>query len=633
MANRLLRALLVILGLCCCGRAQTTFKGNTIVQGTGVTINPGSTYTHIYAVFPPQNDPLNASNNTNFKTYVMTKNAIEGVTVPIQWNWVEADTPPTTTPCSPLGTDVCQQDPVVTSYYHIYNWSSVDGATGSAGCTDHTTQSVSQWFCDFPSHDSTGVFKKVNIELYGYGNGTAITPAYVTGPAWATAAGSTYPHQDVLNVVNDGACGNAAAYSGISVPASTWQGDNSSPYSTITVKNWTGHPFIDGDNIWITGSTTSAFNVNGQYGTAQYGGAIHYISSSSFSYVGSGVESAQVINPTGMTAVSGIQSWIVPYEIPYEAAYQAFLKAAIYHFSHLNITNTVTGGNKNRIQTTSQIVYIRPGVARRGEATPICTSDLMSGGSVQTVPAYTADGAVWQAWYTQVNTTVQSANPLMQIMFAIDAGDPASRNALYATQEAGIAVSHSNAVGMYNGFGSQGLANSDIGSFVLGNCNDASTSAPNTNENWGCMFAKYWSGATSITNMPAVPTTVPLELQQADCSNPTMFSMLSTSCVLVTPYGLTLDLRNLYPFATSHYASILELYSQDALLAYDPYFCDPDTTSQKCTQMTGYDWFSTTLPADAQYSFFEAVGQNGTVPSCTSPGCYKQFIDGAQGNH
>jgi hypothetical protein len=607
----------MLLGLCTGALAQTTLSGHTVLQGTNVTINPGSTYTHIYVVFPPQSDPFHASNNTNFKTYMMTQSAIEGVTIPVLWNTVEAGTLPSTTPCANVGTDTCQQDPVATTYYHTYSWGVVDGPNGYTFCTDSTTGSSSQWFCDFPS--GSGNFKKVSLGLYGQGAGGPATPTYVTSASWiaaiAAASSSSYLYQDAVNRVNAGTC--ASGYTGSTVPSvSAWMGDNSTPFSTITVTNWSGHPFIDGDTIWVNGFTAvPAFNI-----TNQHGSTIHYISTSSFSYTGSGVSNANVTPVAGITAVSALQSWLVPYENPYASAYQAFLKAAIYHFNHYS--NTASGFN----QTTKQIGYVRPGVGRQSEATPICTSELESGGSNPSNPAYSQ--MIWEGWYTTVNSAVQSAGPLMQIMFSIDAGDPLARNASYATDEAGIAVSHSNGVGMFNGFGSQGLAYSDIGGFNPNDC-DGGTGVPDTNENWGCMFAKYWSASTGTLHMEGSPSAVPLELQQVDCSNPTG-SMGSGTCFLAgNPPGLTGDLRVLYPFATSHYASILELYSQDALLAYDPYFCD--VSSGSCTQATNYDWFGASLSASDQYDFFTAVGQFGGT--CTLPGCYNIFINAAQGYH
>ena len=195
----------------------------------------------------------------------------------------------------------------------------------------------------------------------------------------------------------------------------------------------------------------------------------------------------------------------------------------------------------------------------------------------------------------------------------------------------------SNAVGMYNGFGSQGLEQSDTSYYAPLNC--PSINPPGTSENWGCMFSTYWSGATSITNangtIVANPTTVPLELQQVDCSNPTGYSSGSGSCFLTShPPGITGDLRTLYPFTTSQHVSILELYSQDALLAYDPNFCDTSagcsSSGGSCKHSSAYDWFSTVLSADEQCNFYENVGKGIT---CTGTGCYADTINKIHGYH
>src|ERR1700726_1683395 len=104
-----LARLLVVFALCSTALAQTTVRGNTTkLQGT-VTINPGSVYTHIYALFPPQINPTGSSNPNNIVANVMTQSAIDGATIFAPWNQVETSNP-TTTPCSPVGTDLCQQD-------------------------------------------------------------------------------------------------------------------------------------------------------------------------------------------------------------------------------------------------------------------------------------------------------------------------------------------------------------------------------------------------------------------------------------------------------------------------------------------------------------------------------------------
>lgn len=163
--------------------------------------------------------------------------------------------------------------------------------------------------------------------------------------------------------------------------------------------------------------------------------------------------------------------------------------------------------------------------------------------------------------------------------------------------------------------------------------------APNTSENWGCMFATYWSGATgSIGSMTAVPTTVPLELQQADCSNPAGVSSSSGNCFIQVSgnTGLTLDLRPLYQFAINQHATVLELYYQDALLAYDPNYCK--ISGGTCVSATNYDWFPSDFTPAVQYGSYCSVGQNTVqgvtgCTGCTGGPCYADKLNSVHGYH
>ena len=206
----------------------------------------------------------------------MTQASIDGVTVPVHWSAVETIAP-TTTPRSPVGTDVCQQDPAAPTYYHTYdNWSAIDGT----GCTDFNADSVSQWFCDFPS--GSGTFKKVNLMLFGITQGAlnTYTPNYVTQSWWASAVGFAQP-QDAVNTIDAGGCGG---YAGNAVPVgSRWAGDNTTPNSTIKVTLWPGHGFVEGDTIWVNGATDPLFNYTGQYGAT-----VHFDSTSAFHYTARG---------------------------------------------------------------------------------------------------------------------------------------------------------------------------------------------------------------------------------------------------------------------------------------------------------------------------------------------------------
>jgi hypothetical protein len=88
------------------------------------------------------------------------------------------------------------------------------------------------------------------------------------------------------------------------------------------------------------------------------------------------------------------------------------------------------------------------------------------------------------------------------------------------------------AVPLHVGFGSQGLEQSDI------------TNYPNCTANWCNLFAEYSGQA-------------PLELQTYLQSCP------DKSCT-------TGSLVDLVPFAVAHKATVLEIYYQDWLLAFDP---------------------------------------------------------------
>ncbi len=218
-----------------------------------------------------------------------------------------------------------------------------------------------------------------------------------------------------------------------------------------------------------------------------------------------------------------------------------------------------------------------------------------------------------------MNDTVQASGPLMQIMLSLNAGDPTANDASYTTDQAARATAHINRTGGYNGFGSQGLRDDDRAGFAVAGC-PGGTSPPNTANNWGCMFYKYWSGATNSQYPPgASATDGPLELQQIDCSKPC--SNLGDcanrgndgdTCFLGSAPGKTKNLKDLYPFATSHYALILELYSQDALLAYDPNFCDLAVTPCDTTNGPSFNGLS----SDSQKMFFQKVGMGAGNGNC-----------------
>ncbi len=201
---------------------------------TKSTAGPGQ-FTHVYVVFPPAvNDP----NHSHFMNTVMNQPAVEGVTVGSAWITAETGTPGPGT-CSPVGTDTCQIDSF--GWTHTYNWSTVDNDN-------------SPWFA------AQSGAKKVNIIVEGIGDAgancllidtciNAVTPHYVTTPSWATHTASG--NEDVVNANKDG-CTN---YLGLIASAMT---RNASGVVTVTEAN---HGYVNGDTIWIGGTTPSNFNI------------------------------------------------------------------------------------------------------------------------------------------------------------------------------------------------------------------------------------------------------------------------------------------------------------------------------------------------------------------------------------
>lgn len=614
--------------------AQTKIYGKSSstpidIYGDPTVLNAATIYTRIYVVFPPE---APGTNNTNFVANVMTQSAIDGVTIEVPWNLIENSLPSQTDCTSSSPPDQCQPDVLATGWFHTYSWSTFDNSgTGVANPCAAVANTSSQWFCDFPNGSDS--FKKVNFELFGIGGGpgNGITPAYVTtDTAYVSATGNTV--QDVVNSANSSTC--TGAYAGTNtIPVNSTFASNGANPSIVTV-TWHGasSPFVNGDIIWVSG-VGSGFDVTGVLGQQVYNVGSS-LGNGTFQYTANGIATGTVTvtSTSNITVVNSTQSWPIPYEAPYSGAWQAFLQAAMYHFNTMNHVRSGVGTPPpwNLQQTTSQIAYIRPGVARGGEAIPLCSTSLPMTMPTSPSPAYSP--GQWETWYTTVNSTVQSTNPLMQIMYSINAGDPATPNLGIANKEAQIAVAHSNSTGLYNGFGSQGLSQYDITNypmagdgFQVGSC-PGTIGAPNTANNWGCLFTQYWSGSSA--SWGATPTTVPLELQQIDCSDPTpTFSGGSGSCFQGGFPGKTLDLRTLYPFATSHYASILELYSQDALLAFDTNFCHIIGPPFSCSTTAG-DTFGTSLSPGTQYNFFITVGQG----QCTGSGCYSAAIDAAHGS-
>jgi hypothetical protein len=232
-------------------------------------------------------------------------------------------------------------------------------------------------------------------------------------------------------------------------------------------------------------------------------------------------------NPTGNCAIptyvwsalgsSNYTSCITQYgnqQIPnyldreaFQIPYQQFMAATIQKY----------GSNSN-------IGYIRFGLGHGGESFPV-TGWNTSGSACG--DAFAAWGTTISTWESYLSTmlnfeaTLQSGTQLMVGVTPMGVPDTQVPDFLAPL-----------AVPMGIGFGSQGLQQSDI------------TNYPNCTADWCNLFAKY-------------NRQVPLELQTYLQSCP------QNNCT-------TGSLVNLVPFAVSHNASVLEIYYQDWLLAFDP---------------------------------------------------------------
>jgi hypothetical protein len=195
----------------------------------------------------------------------------------------------------------------------------------------------------------------------------------------------------------------------------------------------------------------------------------------------------------------------------FQTPYQQFMAATIQKY----------GSNPN-------IGYIRFGLGHGGESYPVTgwnTSGTACGNS------FASWGVTVTAWETYLATMLNYESTLQsgkQLMVGITPmGAP---NTVVPDYVAPLAAP------MSIGFGSQGLQLSDI------------TNYPNCTADWCNLFAKY-NGQ------------VPLELQTYLQSCP------QNNCT-------TGSLVDLVPFAVSHNATVLEIYYQDWLLAFDPSYPD-----------------------------------------------------------
>jgi hypothetical protein len=209
---------------------------------------------------------------------------------------------------------------------------------------------------------------------------------------------------------------------------------------------------------------------------------------------------------------------------------------------------------------------------------------------------------MWQQYIAEMTKFEQAQSPTMLIFEPITA--VAMDNTDYSNVEASDAISRSNAYGETFGFGNQGLSLYDRSQTIAGNpCSS----------NWCALF-------TSNS-----PQGSPLELQQVANSDPTDSTCGTggTNCLAGGDSG---DLRVWLPFAVSENMNVLELYSVDADLAFDPNFCVLSGTS--CT--TGSYASLNGLSAAQQYEFFQPNGTSGSGVGLghTCPGSTQSSANG-----
>ncbi len=568
----------------------TQFRGIGKLKGTITTSSAAATQSvHTYVLFPPASDPPGGKNNTNFRKYVMSQTGIDGVTVQVVWNSVE--TAHSSGSCG-SNSDTCQKDSA--SQYHTYNWSTVDGTACAMG-TPGT--GLGQWFCTLTAAQGGWGAKSVNPLIFGIsGNPNSATPAYVTSQGWADTVNSG-GLQKVINKNKD-ICGSYSGY----VPASM----SMDMSGKVTVTMTGSVPFSNLDTIWIAGAEPTLphdYNVTTLAGTT-----VSYSGGLTFTYQSSCVSPPSCFDasasPVG-SIVSSASSWPIPLELPYEIAFRAFVAAAIYHFSH---SGTVVHSN--------QVAYMRVGYARGGEALPECLSNW---------PGFVDQATSKQNWinfYADTSSFIMgaSSSAAFHTQTSInEAGSPTATD--YGTQEAAVSVQYSGGDGRVFGFGSQGLQTTD------------KTNAPTCGSDWCHQFERFWAGGSNYKYTE-------FELQQIDCSDPTA-AATGLACAQNGSTSKTGDLRVLLPFALAEHMTILELYNQDALLAYDPKFCDTLSGGScvsgggSCTGTNG-DIFST-LDTAHQNQFYQCVGQgatcSGAVGSGTGDCSYQATIDGVHGVH
>jgi hypothetical protein len=360
----------------------------------------------------------------------------------------------------------------------------------------------------------------------------------------------------------------------------------------VTFQGLGAATFLNGQTVTITSASASSFTgsfAHGDYGpTAESSGtanplgvAVQNATASTFQYQ-TAVTSAGSATTPG-TVVSEQQSWPVPYEETYKQAWEAFVAAAIAHY--------------NASPNLGQISYMRVGRSVGGEAYPMCSANME-----QLSAPNTFNKSGWLQYYADIDEFVQAQNPKIQILDPLnESGSGNSADTSYGLDEAQTAVTYKNASGLTNGIGSQGLQASDLTAYPAGN---------------PCQ--SDWCGAFDTYSGQGIP----LELQQAGLSAPVVISGTKSA---------TGDLRPLLPFAVQRHMTVLELYSLDALLAYDPNYCVLPAANGLCGPGS-VQIPIIALPPQDQLPYFQAVGQPGQ-PGATGDGSYAAVINSTQGQH
>lgn len=361
--------------------------------------------------------------------------------------------------------------------------------------------------------------------------------------SWITHTGATVQH--VINSQQN-ACSPYVGPSATSISLQS-AGVAIATVSALTLNQQNG--FVVGDTVWVSGAVPTSLN------TPVGGKPILSISGSTFTYA---TTCTGACTSTSGNVITNVLSWLVPYETPMKTAFKTFIAAAIQHFGP---------NHSGSIVKPAQVYYLRFGKSAGGESFVYCSSGLPLGYSYTT----------WQHYITEMSDFEQAQSPTMLIFEPINrvAGDDIN----YSNYEAKDAIAHSNGYGGTFGFGSQGLSLYD---------SVASTCA----SNWCTEFNTYFAQGS------------PLELQQIANSDPTDQNC-GTGGANCKPGGDSGDLRVWLPFAVTGHMNVLELYSVDADLAFDPQFCVLNANMPPTACIGGSYTSLNGLSAAQQLKFFQ----------------------------